>query len=98
MSLNGDVIKAISTIGVPAAIAFFVLAMLAGLIPSPLLKMQVSIGEHERVALVAQQQAERTSNEMLGILRSYTELHLKLLRQVCRNQAKSEVAALECDR
>lgn len=39
--------KAVAVIGVPAAIAFFLLAMLAGLIPSPITETAAMMRRHE---------------------------------------------------
>ena len=90
--------RVISTIGIPAAIAFFLLGMLSGLIPSPLLTLQRSFVDLAAAVDVHSVQSSRASLDVANILRSYTEQHLRLLRQICRNQAKDELSLRDCDR
>lgn len=89
-----DWYKFVSLVGVPAAIAFFVLGMFSGLIPSPLLAMQRQMESHQQVMDAHAKHAEAMQQYLTG----YTETHLRLLRQLCRQGAKTESGMLECDR
>ncbi len=76
--MNGFLIwmKVATTVGVPAAIAFFLLAMLAGIIPSPISETAAMMHQHKENG----------------------EIQTRLLRQICRQGAKSDSALIECER
>ena len=91
-------VRIISTVGIPAAIAFFLLGMLSGMIPSPLSTVYKSFVELASAVNAHSVDSSRSATEFTVILRSYTENHLRLLRQICRNQAKDEWSLRDCDR
>ena len=90
--------KITGQIGIPAAVAFFLLAMLSGLIPSPILEVQKQIADMQQKQIWLIEINKVTNVETLNLLRGYTDTHMRILRAVCRNQAKSDVAISECDR
>ena len=90
--------RIISTIGIPAGIAFFLLGMLSGLVPSPLLTLHRSFIDLASAVNIHAMESTRINTEMIVILRTYTDHHLRLLRQICRNQARDDAALRDCDR
>lgn len=77
-SLNGlpSWVRAIATVGVPAAIAFFLLGVLVGIIPSPVTETAAMVQRHVE----------------------HGETQTRLLRAICRQGAKTDFAATECER
>ena len=91
-------VRAINTLGVQTAIIFFLLALLAGLIPSPLTTTDKALAQLVLSLQMHVQLSDQALQSLDRMFHAYTEKHLKILGSLCRNQAKSEAAALECDR
>ena len=69
-------IKAVVAVGIVPAIAFFLLGVMTGLIPSPITETAAMMRKHQEDG----------------------ETQTRLLRQICRQGARSESGLIECER
>ena len=75
--------EALKTVGFPIVVALLLLLAMFGVFPSPITKIAVGLDKH--------------INDVKSI-ENILEGHTRLLREICRNTARSEAGRLGCDR